>query len=258
MLMYAAPDAPSWTDKLEAWSTLGGAIFTASAVIVAFLVWRHDQRLRREDELGRESSAARRVLTKVDLIGDREQGLLGVSYVVRNNSQEAISDIGAVLDFAEPAPHIDIRDIPELQPGARHSDKSLFEAPQFWPKSRMSFQTGERIAPAEITLWFTDSNGFRWKRIGRSEPERQGRIRVKNRVTPLLLEYLRLTPAARQVRFFYYQWRRRFFNLLTDKLDERHRDPPAPFRAYLGRFAADVWKHLSQVLITMWGPWPWR
>ena len=34
MLFYAA-DAPSWTDKLEAWATLFAAVFSAAAFISA-------------------------------------------------------------------------------------------------------------------------------------------------------------------------------------------------------------------------------
>ncbi|WP_444949282.1 hypothetical protein [Micromonospora ureilytica] len=247
----AAAETPSWTDKLEAWSTLGAAVFAALAVIVAFIVWRHDQRLRREDKLDVQSAQAWLVLTTVDPLGDREQGWLGLSYSITNNSPHTISDLRIRFIFRRDD-HPEYPDgILELKPSTAHTAVHEFDTPRHWDGSLISLQTMRTVPPVEIVVTFTDGHGLRWTRKGRGQPARDELVMTKIPLAPLIAEYFRLSQASWKVRSKYRQLRRRLRDALLRRIMEREENRHVPRKLRFRRFATTVWKRLSSILLTM-------
>lgn len=228
MVLYvASAEAPSWTDKLEAWSTFGGAVFAAIAVIVAFLVWRHDQRLRREDQVAAESAQARLVLTQWEMLGDPDRGALGVNYTIKNNSAGAVSNVVVHLMFASERRNVWLDDFLELSAGETRERVVEFESRLPWLRRRTSFVNGSAVQAAQIVVGFTDIHGLNWKRKGRDEPTHIAPIRIKRRITPLLGEYLYLAAACRQLQVAYRRLRVQFMNALESRLYMRGKNPPS-------------------------------
>jgi len=83
------------------------------------------------------------------------------------------------------------------------------------------------VQAAEIVVGFTDIHGLNWKRKGRDEPTHIAPIRVKRRITPLLVEYLYLATAYRKLRFAYRLLRVQFMNALESGLYRREKNHPS-------------------------------
>ncbi|MEH0933162.1 hypothetical protein [Micromonospora sp. CPCC 205558] len=247
----AAAETPNWTDKLEAWSTFGAAVFAALAVIVAFMVWRHDQRLRREDKLDAQSAQAWLVLTTVDPLGDREQGWLGVRYSITNNSPHTISDLWIRFKFARDDGLEYPDGILELKPSEVKTAVHEFDTPRRWYVNLVSLQTTRTVPPVEIVVTFTDGHGLRWTRKGRDKPARDELVMTKIPLAPLIAEYLRLSHASSKVRSKYRQHRFRLRQALLRKIIERAENPHVPLKLRFRRFATAAWKRLSRTLFTM-------
>jgi hypothetical protein len=224
----AATESPSWTDKLEAWSTLGAAVFAALTVIVAFLVWRHDQKLRREDKLDAQSALAWRVLATMEALGDPDQGWIGLRYGIRNNSPDAITDVGVRLRFLFDEHGEDQEGILELKPGEVYTATLTFLSPRNWTRRLHSLQTGLSLPPVEIVTTFTDGHGLRWTRKGRNKPERDELVRTRIVLVPLIAEYFRLPQASWKVRRRNRALRHRLQMALQRRLDQRNGYVPLP------------------------------
>lgn len=201
MVLYAAiAEPPSWTDKLEAWSTFGGAIFTAIAVIVAFLVWRHDQRVRREDKLNAETAQARLVINKVvAVIGSREEGWQVVAYEVHNNSAGRITELHTALFLSDGSMILLDAAVGDLGPGEQHEGQVQFGEPASWQFAVRSYGgpptwTSRIVLGVDMQSRFVDSSGVRWFRDNDQEPRQS--LRPPYRSTWFLLaEYLYINTA---------------------------------------------------------------
>jgi hypothetical protein len=234
-LYAAAAEAPSWTDKLEAWSTFGAAIFTATAVVVAFLVWRHDQRVRREDELASDAAQARLVVNKiVSIAGSREAGWLGVSYEIHNNSASRITEAQAVLFMSDGSDPTITGDVGELEPDQRHEEQVLFDEPLPWRFAISSFSRrpswkGRVVLGVDMQVQFVDAHGSRWYRVNDQEP-RKAMPRIYVSSWRLLGDYLHVTTVFYSIRDLPGRAALRLRGFLQRRLRRRRvkRSRPAP------------------------------
>ncbi|MEU4243107.1 hypothetical protein [Actinoplanes sp. NPDC026619] len=229
MLLYAAAaDAPSWTDKLEAWSTFGGAIFTATAVIVAFLVWRHDRRVRREDAFNADAAQARLVITSVTgPIGDQKTGWRGVSVTIHNNSRVHIFALRTqaapkFLTWVLRPMHVG-----DIRGGASASVDLFFSEPVNWVFGEASENLAAANALVHVMVTFTDGEGRRWTRGGDDEPVPARVDEPEAGVFGLLVEYLHVLEFARWVGFQNYKVRLGTLELLRGRLARRNFYDPA-------------------------------
>jgi hypothetical protein len=221
MLSYAA-DAPSWTDKLEAWSTFGGTVFTATAVIVAFLVWRHDQRVRREDKADADAAQARLVVNRITrILGDSEEGWKGVEVLVLNNSSGSITNVRVTLAFPHSVTFAGDEEGRDLASGERHQDQLAFDSPVPWRFTGKTKTPPGPINQLDISTRFDDAAGRRWIRTNDREPQRRT-ILVRFSVWPMLAEYLYLTPGSRWFNAKGRRLRNRLFDGLAVRLRNRH------------------------------------
>jgi hypothetical protein len=183
MVVYAA-DAPNWADKLEAWSTFGGAIFTAAAVIVAFLVWRHDQRLQRDERWDGEAAQARLALPALTgAVGDPNEGWLGLSFTVSNNSEAPIFNARLSVDLLTESGRGYSEWISRIPASTTDPGEARFVGPLTWP-FQIAPTPNELARAAEIKISFTDSSGRGWTRVGRREPF-SSRVRVRTPGLPV-------------------------------------------------------------------------
>jgi hypothetical protein len=222
MLIHAATaEAPSWTDKLEAWSTFGAAIFTATAVVVAFLVWRHDQRLRREDKQDADAAQARLVfVTMIEALGSKEEGWLGVKVAIRNNSPGAISSVRLKAEAA--ASTTLIRPIRAIGAGEAPQHELMFTKPRPWPFVRVRPGSEKFRRRVRCRLSFHDSAGLSWTRWDRDEPFRgSSKVSTQLRVLPLLADYLRLMEPIEWIKTRVWKLRTRAAMALQHKIDAR-------------------------------------
>ena len=222
MLHYAA-DAPTWTDKLEAWATLGGTTFTALAVIVAFLVWRHDQKLRREAKLEAESTQARLVILRITgAVGDPEKGWLGITCTVENNSSNKIFDVGVHARAGDIPGTFPVHRLGDL-PGSSSKDAGIV----FVPPSTWRFSTGPTRAKVtsmtDYVVDFTDSAGLRWSRHNQGEPYRSAKraLLPDFRLRTMVLEFLYIRAVERWFAGHLTKFERKLRSTLATKLHQR-------------------------------------
>ncbi|WP_213011918.1 hypothetical protein [Paractinoplanes toevensis] len=223
MLVYAA-DGPNAADWLEAWSTLGAAIFSAAAILIAFMVWRHDQRLRREDKLDAEAAQARLVLVSVTAaIGSPDDGWQGVHVLISNNSQTMIS---AVRVLAMPGLPIGFTAEVTMSPipgNITDGKEVLFQEKHRWP-FRGAEPRPEQVAKRTSTLLlFTDGAGLRWTRENDGEPKRRHvGTRAESSLSWLIADYMRLIPFLTIVRRLPLRLRTSLAHWLETRLRRRY------------------------------------
>jgi hypothetical protein len=178
-LYAAAAEPPNWADKLEAWSTFGGAVLTAVAVIVAFLVWRHDRWIRREDKHAADAAQARLVAVKIEaLYGSPRAGWIGVQFSVLNNSPNVVSDTSVSIGFGswsdqDPKPQ-ESYFLGDFTAGEQRQSRVHFGERKRWP-----YDEGTEADPlvdwldqVDGMIVFTDGMGLRWRREIGKEPAR--------------------------------------------------------------------------------------
>lgn len=202
----AAADAPNWTDKLEAWSTFGGAVFTAIAVIVAFLVWRHDHRVRREDKLEANAAQARLVLGSItSVVGSSEDGLQSVNYQVANNSAATIFDLTVTIHYGQSFFDTVDEYIGNAEPGTV-VPKTLELGEQGvgqWPyggSHREVRPSALAPSPLGISVTFTDSAGLRWGRRDHGGPSRYIGSHPRPTIRSLFVSHFRYSNTRRRIR----------------------------------------------------------
>jgi hypothetical protein len=223
VLLYAA-DAPSPAAWLEAWATLAGAFLSAAALIVALLVLRRDQRLRREDKVESEAAQARLVFPAVTgAIGDQERGWLGVSVTVHNNSELKISAlrVGAEGRFIKTSSTL--RYLGEIPGDVTASADILFDASVEWPFGDAKAKQLSLEGATSMTISFIDASGLRWQRRNRREPTR-GILKLSMpSLSTQLAEYLWVLPVLRWIKDRVGTARRRLVDRLDTALMRRER-----------------------------------
>ncbi|MEU4243108.1 hypothetical protein [Actinoplanes sp. NPDC026619] len=188
MLLFAA-DAPTWTDKLEAWATVAAALFSAAALFVALWVLRREQRTRHEDKLDADAAQARLVFGKViDLDRESEIGWGGVTFVIVNNSSAAIMDVSVT---AHRKNHLVDGGSIRLETVRAH-DSSRESIRLRKPVLRADFnraQASQLARQIEIVVTFVDSAGRMWTRVDRREPFRRRRATREPGLPQMLIAF---------------------------------------------------------------------
>jgi hypothetical protein len=204
--LFAAPmvsDAPTWADKLEAWSTFGGAIvaFAAAAATIWLLIHqiRETRRARADATHERTEASADRALARQDrelaaaerrdveqaqarsvVVGDahfsfRQTGtgslrLSAIEIEVTNFSSEPILAVRLSLDSdsgAGPWPTL-VAGTAVLGPGQAIKEQGhLTDEPVVAAAS-----TEEAYAAIDVVVEFLDAAGRRWRRTQGGQPER--------------------------------------------------------------------------------------
>jgi hypothetical protein len=132
-VLYLA-DAPNITDWIQAWVTVGGAVLSGAAVLVAVLVVRQEQRHRREDRYDAERAQARLVHFRITgRTGDRRSGWTGVTYRLSNNSQSPVYEV-VVAPRLQSGPGIRFPQFVRVLNGSDSHDGTIpFDLALDWP-----------------------------------------------------------------------------------------------------------------------------
>lgn len=197
-----AADAPSWTDKLEAWSTFGAGIAGLAAAIFTLWLLIHsireakrarlaadkarsdaevDRELARKDrerldnERAKSESRQARAVTlsgfAVDKSRDMKNHIWRIQAVVANFSTEPITDFHWLLELED--------DKNSAGPAERHLLVDLGrmtligpeEKYEIWhdvhPLIRLSLPGGE----FKTKILFLDSQGYAWTRTSEGKPD---------------------------------------------------------------------------------------
>lgn len=161
-----AEEAPKITDWMQAWGSLAGLVMSTFAVIFTGLLFRHEIRVRREEQRDSEAAQARLVLTTFMGLG-------------RGSSKDSMYTVAKVRvnNFSD-VPVLDVRvchtslngelTIPEKMP-VLAGEVNL----DLWLREPLPGLDGELVAKDVTTqISFTDVNGHRWNRVGSERPVR--------------------------------------------------------------------------------------
>ncbi|MBQ1018597.1 hypothetical protein KBX71_12090 [Micromonospora sp. D93] len=167
-----AAEAPKITDWMQAWGSLAGLVMSTFAVIFTGLLFRHEIRVRREEQRDNEAALARLVVaeyltmstTGVDVNGYLVGDLTYVEYRIRNVSPSPILNVFlAVRDRRDDKLYrtTEVRSVVVTQ-----ADMGVTLKP---PLSRPKLGDPTFLIPVII---FTDANGLSWVREGTAGPKR--------------------------------------------------------------------------------------
>lgn len=170
-------DGPNWTDKLEAWSTFGGAVGTiATIAITAWAVMREIRKTREDRE---EAAVAQALNVFGRLIGMQPAGLTGDHQVrevycrIENLSDRPILWARAV--FTSRLPGLDVWTSPKtgrIASKARHDRAWTFDPIRLDADlpPHVSIDTLPASDYFDVTIEFADANGAIWFRNGDEKP----------------------------------------------------------------------------------------
>lgn len=172
-----AAEAPHVADWLAAWGQIGGAVGTVATLCVAIWLARRDNRWRRAEQADRDAAQARLITVELDYYyPGYVEGPKIVAKMVNSSSQpvhEAKVDL--LRNIAKP--HLrwrydDDGDDPELKVWANvlnPGEKFRVGVEFFEPGSYRTTYVG---GGSDVTITFTDANGFRWSRKNSEAPRR--------------------------------------------------------------------------------------
>jgi hypothetical protein len=105
-----AEEAPKITDWMQAWGSFAGLVMSTVAVIFTGLLFRHEIRVRREEQRDSEAALARLVVyefrrvdtTDVDDDGNLIGDVVYIEYRIRNLAASPILDVTFSLSHFHP------------------------------------------------------------------------------------------------------------------------------------------------------------
>ncbi|WP_147457350.1 hypothetical protein [Micromonospora sp. CV4] len=172
-----AAEAPKITDWMQAWGSLAGLVMSTAAVIFTGLLFRHEIRVRREEQRDKEASQARLVFGQVSGVSTdgaedpgreprRHETPATLQWLVTNRSSSPIMDVvfrvraeRSLVDWVD-ARHEEL--VTDSLSGELQVNPDLFyvKRGQFDPRTiHWEFE-------------FTDAAGLRWVRERGSLPRR--------------------------------------------------------------------------------------
>ncbi|GAA1628709.1 hypothetical protein GCM10009679_37190 [Saccharothrix algeriensis] len=175
---------PSWTDKLEAWSTLGGAIFAAFAAIGTLWLIAQGIRHRREDKYEAEIRQARSIFGVAEIhVSHRPDGTSVIDAVrctITNRSLDPILWARAIFKpIGQGEKTYEWMFYKLLQPG-----DEIMATPSGFP----TFELNVRVNPefkwigfapliqlVDVEIEFADHANVIWRRRGTGEPRKKPR-----------------------------------------------------------------------------------
>jgi hypothetical protein len=212
--VFTAADVPKVTDWLQAWGSIGSAVLTGLAVVVAALALRKELRAWRAERADAEAADARLVWSEVvpEHDDDPNRTTVPMQWIVHNKSGGIVRDVVVQLkDESRPQRRknedsdsvvscdLHVPHVPVISPGESVRGKGPMKIDQYTPLL-LDYWT------AEVT--FTDRFGNRWSRLAHDQPTRSAsRVLARhpfatasdyedtprqNRIRSLLREYCRI------------------------------------------------------------------
>ncbi|MEU7610111.1 hypothetical protein [Micromonospora sp. NPDC049204] len=187
-----AAEAPKITDWMQAWGSLAGLVMSTAAVIFTGLLFRHEIRVRRDEQRDSEAAQARLVVAQIaglEMAGtDKETGypvgtMVGVHWRVKNHSQAPIFDAVVSIDGWTEERWGEV--IEGQASGVVQCDPPLaLDYGSYDPREAL------------VTVEFTDVAGLRWTRTLGDPPERVIFHPAKYRGLKRWLPFLRRKPST--------------------------------------------------------------
>ncbi|TYC05675.1 hypothetical protein FXF53_04475 [Micromonospora sp. WP24] len=158
-------EAPKITDWMQAWGSLAGLVMSTFAVVFTGLLFRHEIRVRREEQRDAMAAQARLIFGKVleiKRVGGEERVMEVMKFEVQNFSSLPIVDVACSIYgdgglIAEGLP----MDLVESGRKTGYTTKLNMQIP---------WQRFDDVAKgAWVQVRFVDASGVRWRRDGRKE-----------------------------------------------------------------------------------------
>ena len=160
------PLADRFTDYLEAWSTLGGAIGSILAVIVAGALLLHEMRSRNEERRDAEAGQARLVTVGVGSAAGINGKIPKVPFILANRSAEPISEVRLAIRLrGVPEPY----EVSATAMGPATERDITWQLPEPIAYTRQEYYTEY----FETVVRFTGSKGLQWERSNWNQPKRR-------------------------------------------------------------------------------------
>ncbi|MBM0255516.1 hypothetical protein [Micromonospora sp. 4G55] len=162
-------EAPKVTDWIQAWGTIGGAVFGALAVLAAALLLRHEARSRSDERRDTEARQARLIFVRLGLGGGNHRtGMTSVTYEIKNYSDGPIFGLSMTLTRSDREDDCFSDPVNDIDPGSVMKGKWKLDPPVAW-------EDGESAPPLgwiSSHIEFMDSAGVVWGREDREPPVR--------------------------------------------------------------------------------------
>ncbi|WP_431905570.1 hypothetical protein [Micromonospora carbonacea] len=165
-----AEEAPKVTDWMQAWGSLAGLVMSTAAVIFTGLLFRHEIRVRREEQRDNEAAQARLVVThpvrfsRNSLEKGRQWALTHAYGTIDNYSGAPVLNVAVRVIKQGEAVGIEDAKFPVL------ADNVQWGVELVKPIDRGKEDPLPEDHLPEIE--FTDAGGLRWKRLGNDLPVR--------------------------------------------------------------------------------------
>ncbi|MBM0259363.1 hypothetical protein [Micromonospora sp. 4G55] len=167
-----AGEAPKITDWMQAWGSLAGLVMSTVAVVFTGLLFRHEIRVRREEQRDNEAALARLVVyefrrvdtTDVDDDGNLIGDVVYIEYRIRNLAASPILDVTfSLLDVEKGVMHpaMTVREVVVSETDVGVDFDPPLEIQEPWEL--------DLLLPV---IHFTDANGLQWVRQGTASPVR--------------------------------------------------------------------------------------
>jgi hypothetical protein len=169
-----AAEAPKITDWMQAWGSLAGLVMSTAAVIFTGLLFRHEIRVRREEQRDNEAALARLVVaqfrymntTNADEGGHLTGDITYIDYTILNVASAPILDVSfGLLDVVTGSGKL-YRSVERKAVVVKEVEMGVVFDP---PLPYDGYGEPNHLVPV---VRFTDSNGLRWIRQGTSSPKR--------------------------------------------------------------------------------------
>lgn len=165
-----AAEAPKITDWMQAWGSLAGLLMSTAAVIFTGLLFRHEIRVRREEQRDGEAAQARLVIAQPVKFSGHSRG---------KGREWALTDAYGVIDNYSGAPILDVA-VRVIRRGEVVTEEDA-KLPVLADSTQWGVNLVEPIdqekddpLPEDFLpqIEFTDASGLRWIRTGNDLPER--------------------------------------------------------------------------------------
>ncbi|MEV6695238.1 hypothetical protein AB0M35_27570 [Micromonospora sp. NPDC051196] len=183
-----AAEVPKITDWMQAWGSLAGLVMSTAAVIFTGLLFRHEIKVRREEQRDSDAAQARLIVGEVTHQFGPSGVFEGVGWTVYNHSDAPVFElyVSVSSNYLDDVPLYlgQPNDYPDgIAPGSQVNGSWTFDRP--FPE--------ERWLPdgARVMVEFVDASGLTWKRAGSMSPTRYVQPSMPHtKFWPLLWEFL--------------------------------------------------------------------
>ncbi|MFD6771185.1 hypothetical protein ACFWC6_33780 [Micromonospora chalcea] len=199
-----AEEAPKITDWMQAWGSLAGLVMSTVAVLFTGLLFRHEIRVRREEQRDNEAAQARLVVgiiaewepSEVNEWGDLVGPAVSLTWQVKNYSQAPVFDV-RISFYANWGHDFGVVRFSNKKPVAVAVIEESASGQVGITPTEIRDEEGFDLSRFTVSVEFTDASGVRWKRFGNYPPERRfdfhppteaegRRSRRQQRIAPVL------------------------------------------------------------------------